>query len=170
MQLRQEKLDLRKEKLKQGRQVLDGIVRKYKEENIQQKSQNKQVVESKPEEQAIAILKLIGKREVTPEFNKELTDSLSQAEKDSGKKLNKRPNLNFSEMGIPIGSELLYKDGCTIITVASDKKVLFNENEVSLTAVTRELMGLDYSVQPSPHWTYQGKLLRDIYNDTYSEE
>jgi hypothetical protein len=41
---------------------------------------------------------------------------------------------------------------------------------MTLTAATREIMGIDYSVQPSPHWTFEGKLLKDIYEDVYSDE
>ncbi|MGY0217636.1 GIY-YIG nuclease family protein [Endozoicomonadaceae bacterium StTr2] len=121
-------------------------------------------------EQAIAILKLLGNKDVTPELNQELNNNISQAERDSGKKLNKRPNLNFLEMNIPDGSELIYKDGSVSVKVSGDKKVLFNGQLMSLTAATREVLGIDYSVQPTPHWTFKGKLLREIYNDTYSDD
>lgn len=71
--------------------------------------------------------------------------------------------MNFAEMEIPIGSLLTYKDGTTIVEVTSDKKVNYSGQEMTLTAATRALMGIDYSVQPSPHWTYEGRLLKDIY-------
>jgi hypothetical protein len=29
------------------------------------------------------------------------------------------------------------------------------------------LLSLDYSVQPGPYWTFNGRSLRDIYNETY---
>ena len=121
-------------------------------------------------EQAIAILKLLDQRDVTPEVSRDLNSNVSQAEKDSGKKLQKRPNMNFAEMEIHIGSLLTYKDGTTTVEVTSDKKVNYSGQEMTLTAATRELMGIDYSVQPSPHWTYEGKLLKDIYESVYSDE
>ncbi|WP_082856454.1 GIY-YIG nuclease family protein [Marinomonas atlantica] len=121
-------------------------------------------------EQAIAILKLLDQRDVTPDVRRDLNSNVSQAEKDSGKRLQKRPNMNFGEMEIPIGSTLTYKDGTTAVEVTSDKKVNYSGQEMTLTAATREVMGIDYSVQPSPHWTYEGKLLKDIYESVYSDE
>jgi hypothetical protein len=81
----------------------------------------------------------------------------------------KRPNLNFTEMGIPIGSQLLSVHGQSIAIVASAKKVIFNGEETSLTAATRNVLGIEHSVQPSPHWSYQGKLLKDVYEETYGK-
>ena len=31
-------------------------------------------------------------------------------------------------------------------------------------------VGLDTSIQPAPHWTYEGKTLKNIYEETYSDE
>ena len=121
-------------------------------------------------EQAIAILELLAIEDVTPQINDELNGNVSKAEMESSKKLNKRPNLNFTEMNIPVGEKLVYKDGSTEITVHSDKKVVINENIMSLTAATREMLGIDYSVQPTPYWMYNGRLLSDIYNETYAFE
>ena len=121
-------------------------------------------------EQAIAVLKLLEGVDVTPQLNAELNANVSQAEKDSAQKMKKRPNMNFVEMGIPIGAILTYQDGRSTVEVVQDKKVKFNGNIMSLTAATREVMGIDYSVQPAPYWTYQGKLLRDYYEETYTVE
>ena len=121
-------------------------------------------------EQAIAILKLLDQRDVTLDVRRDLNSNVNQAEKDSGKKLQKRPNLNFGEMEIPIDAILTYKDGTTTVTITSDKKVNYAGHEMTLTAATREVMGIDYSVQPSPHWTYEGRLLKDIYESVYSDE
>ena len=118
-------------------------------------------------EQAIAVLKLLDGHEVTPQINAQLNATVSQAEKDSAQKMKKRPNLNFTEMGIPIGAKLVLKDGETTVEVVEDRKVSLNGILMSLTAATREVMKLDYSIQPSPHWTYQGKSLRDYYEETY---
>lgn len=121
-------------------------------------------------EQAIAILKLLEQTDVTPQFSADLNSDVSQAEKDSGKKLKKRPVLDFSIMNIAPGSILLFKDGNTTVEVKDNKKIVYNGEVMSLTAATRELLGIDYSVQPSPHWTYEGRLLNDIYNEVYSED
>jgi len=41
----------------------------------------------------------------------------------------RRPNLNFEEMGIPVGSTLIFRDNGTPLTVATPKKVLLNGEE-----------------------------------------
>ena len=51
--------------------------------------------------------------------------------------------------------------------VTGEKKVTLNGAEMSLTAATRQVLGLDYSVAPAPYWTFNGRLLKDIYEETY---
>ena len=121
-------------------------------------------------EQAIAIMKLLDQKEITPQISESLNENVTQAERDSGKKLTKRPNMNFIEMGIPVGSSLTFNDGVTTVEIESEKKVLHKGQSVTLTRATRDILGLDYSVQPSPRWTFEGKLLKQIYEDTYSDE
>ena len=40
----------------------------------------------------------------------------------------------------------------------------------TLTAATRELLNIDYSVRPGPRWTFDGALLTDIYQNVYDDE
>lgn len=121
-------------------------------------------------EQAIAVLKLLKLKEVTPQVNEQLNEGVSESEKSSATKAKKkRPKMNYLEMDIPIGSILSYSEDDSITAeVASEKKVLFNNEEMSLTAATRIIKGLDYSVQPAPYWLYQGRDLMSIYNETYT--
>lgn len=120
-------------------------------------------------EQAIAILKLLHVEENTQEIiqqpNQLDQQSLIAAEQMQAR----RPNLNFEEMGIPIGAELNSVKDDVIVTVVGPKKVKFGDEEMSLTAATRQVLGLEYSVAPGPHWTYNGKLIRDIYEETYGD-
>lgn len=121
-------------------------------------------------EQVVAILKLLEQTEVTPQIRKALDSNVTQAEKDSGKKLKKRPRMNFLEMGIPPNSELIFKDGENKVVVKDEKKVIYNDEIMTLTAATINIMKLDYSIQPSPYWMFEGKLLKDIYDEIYSDE
>ena len=122
-------------------------------------------------EQAISILKLLGPNDATEEVQNELNVSVTQAEKDSGNKLKKKPNMDFHELGIPDGSVLTFTgDNNITVVVQGPKMVVYQDNTMSLTAATREVLGLDYSIQPSPKWKYQGKLLKDIYDDYYSDD
>lgn len=119
-------------------------------------------------EQAIALLELMIIEDVTPALKQE-ADSVDVESKDASKKLkSKRPNFNFIEMGIPIGATLHFSQSQEqTVQVVTERKVLFRGEESSLTAATRELLGNSYHVAPGPHWYYQGRLLRDIYDETY---
>ncbi len=125
-------------------------------------------------EQVIAILKLLDKsNEITQEVNNEINEDITAADKQVGEKLKrKRPPLNFREMGIQTDSLLQYarSDKRAEVEVYADRKVLYKGEERSLTSVTQELLGLEYNVQSTPYWTYNGKNLGDIYNETYTME
>lgn len=70
-------------------------------------------------------------------------------------------------MGIPIGSELVFAATDARVTVSGAKKVRLADEEMSLTAATRKLLSLDYAVAPGPYWTFNSRLLKDIYDETY---
>lgn len=121
-------------------------------------------------EQVIAILKLLHKEDITSEVTRQPSgldkESVIAAENLKAR----RPNLNFEEMGIPIGSELESVNDESKAFVSSSKKVKLNNEEMSLTAATRKVLGIDYNVQPGPHWTFNGKTIQEVYNDTYDFE
>ncbi len=120
-------------------------------------------------EQAIAILKLLGNNDVTPLVNDDLNSNVSPTEIEAVKQAKKkRPNINYAEMGLEKGTILTFTNDATVeVVIISDKKVLYNEEEVSLTRVTKELLELDYAVQPTKYWLVNGKNLRDIWRETY---
>jgi hypothetical protein len=120
-------------------------------------------------DQAIAILKLLHVEDATAEVAS-LPTAVPTEDVDAGKQYrSRRPNLNFREMGIPVGAILEFSETAAHVTVAGDRKVLLGDEELSLTAATRRLLALDYSVAPGPFWTYQGKPLRQIYEETYGQ-
>jgi hypothetical protein len=53
--------------------------------------------------------------------------------------------------------------------VVGPRKVKLGDEEMSLTAATRAVLELDYSVAPGPYWTFDGRLLREIYEETYED-
>ena len=120
-------------------------------------------------DQAIAILELFNKKDVTNEVSDEMNNDLDAGDKASLIKASKhRPPLNFSLMGIPVGSILEYIANPSItVTVIADKKVDYEGEEMSLTAVTMRLLNSKYGVQPTPRWSYNGKNLQDIYDETF---
>jgi hypothetical protein len=118
-------------------------------------------------DRVIAILNLLKIGDLVVEntntFNKEDQELL-----EAGRQLVKRrPPLDFEEMGIPVGATLEFVPSEASVQIVSNRKVRLGDEEMSLTQATRSLLKLAYSVAPGPHWTYQGKNLRAIYNETY---
>ena len=106
---------------------------------------------------------------MTPQVNEE-TDKLEAGEREAVKKFkSRRPNLNFVEMGIPVGSTLASIETGEEATVSGDKAVVFRGEEMSLTMATRKALGNEYSVRPTPHWKFEGRLLQEIYRETYGD-
>jgi hypothetical protein len=119
-------------------------------------------------EQAVALLELMSEEDVTPQMQ-EKANKIDEGAKSGAEKLRRtqRPPLNYHEMGIENGSMLECKFTEATVEVSSGRKVLFEGEEMSLTQVTQKLKNIDAPIQPTPLWTYQGKCLREIYNDTY---
>ena len=120
-------------------------------------------------DQAIAILKLLHTEDATAEVESQPSPLDQESVIAAAQLKSKRPNMNFSEMGIEFGAELNSIHGAFCAYVTGAKKVRFNDEEMSLTAATRLILGIEHSVQPSPHWTCQGKLLKSIYDETYAD-
>ncbi|MCH9813733.1 MAG: GIY-YIG nuclease family protein [Epsilonproteobacteria bacterium] len=122
-------------------------------------------------EQAIAILKLLGTKNMTPNVEDELNKNVSKAEKDSAKRVTKRPSINYIEMGLSIGDKLYYVEDESIeVEVVSEKKVKYHDEIMGLTKATRLIKKLDYDIQPTRYWLYNGRSLKDIWLDTYASE
>ena len=122
--------------------------------------------------QAIAILKLLHTEDTTPPVD-QAQPGIDAVEVEAAKQYrNRRPNLNFEEMGIVVGSELLLDKVGAIAKVAGPKKVTLGDaiESISLSAATRQLLNLPYSVAPAPYWTCQGRNLQEIYDETYLHE
>lgn len=118
-------------------------------------------------EKAIALLKVMALEDVTPSLQAEAEKVDTGARKGAQRLKSRRPNLNFVEMGIPIGAELQFHQDDKTVEVVSEKKVKYNGGEFSLTAITTELAGLGRRVSPGPLWYYKGRTISEIYNETY---
>lgn len=120
--------------------------------------------------QVEAILRIYTGKDVTPQVNKEAED-LPASDREAVKRFRRsRPNLNFTEMGIPANSTLVSIETGEKATVVADKKVQFRGEEMFLTAATRAVLEIERSVAPTPHWTYDNRVLRDIYDETYGPQ
>ncbi|MBO6564810.1 MAG: GIY-YIG nuclease family protein [Pseudomonadales bacterium] len=122
-------------------------------------------------DQARVILEILAVEDVTPEVRRELNGQADIVEINSGRRLarKRRPPLNFVEMGIPEGSILTWaNEGDYEVSVGGPRKVFYKGIETSLTAVTRDILGLEHNVQPTQFWQFENRNLQDFYNDTYS--
>jgi hypothetical protein len=122
-------------------------------------------------DQAKVILVMLAIEDVTPQVKQELAAQGNEVDRAAAKRLQRkrRPPMNYSEMGVPIGAVLTWKDGGYEVTIANDRKVLFNNAESSLTRITSDILGRGYDVQPAQYWLYGERNLLDIYNETYDE-
>ncbi len=124
-------------------------------------------------EQAKAILELFHHTDVTEEVTDEIQNDLTDDDKvASVKAQQKRPPLNFFEMGMQKGDILVWKDDPTItVSVASERRIIYNGEEVSISALSAQLKGYNVKhIAPGAHWLYKDRLLNDIYDDTYPFE
>ena len=122
-------------------------------------------------DRVIPLLELFKVEDATNTVENELNQDVSSQEKTAIQEfVKRRPNLNFDEMGIPIGSTLVmdHADNEYIATVVSSNKVKYNDEEYSLSRLTAILINSTRKyTQPCPYWTFEGRSLQDIYNETY---
>lgn len=120
-----------------------------------------------------AILELLAVNDITNTVADDLKQDVSTDEINASEEFTRtrRPPLNYEEMGIPIGAELKmqFEGDEYAVKVCSARKVLFEDEETSLTAVTKKIRHITYAIQPTFYWAYEGKCLYDIYNETYSD-
>ena len=120
------------------------------------------------EAQASVLLEQLGAEDITSEVN---AGRKKQADKPSRttdkQRSRRRPSLNFMEMSIPIGSVLTAVDTDEIVEVTGPKSVEFRGEEMSLTAATKIMLNFPRNIRPTPLWRFRGKLLSDIYDQTY---
>ncbi len=77
----------------------------------------------------------------------------------------KKPPVNFFKCGIPIGAELVFVDDPKVVaTVVSERKVQYNDEITSLSAIVRGIKG--YPISGPAYFTYKGKLVSDIAKET----
>ncbi len=125
-------------------------------------------------ERVIALLKLLKIEDITTKFEQQLDAKASPVDKQSGEALKRRmrPRMNFYELGIPVDSVLIFKDGSNQATVVGEKAINFNGEQMSLTMATRKVLSLpsDTPLQPSPYWTFNGKTVKEIYENFHNTE
>ena len=129
-------------------------------------------------EDIIPFLMRLGE-DVTPPPNSpdahgaKMTPAEEKDERGARRKLQRtrRPLFRFSELGIRPGATLVADhprsdEKCTVVR---DGYVKFRGREMTFTNATKRLLGNPtWRPRPARHWRYKGRLLVDIYNETYS--
>ena len=91
--------------------------------------------------------------------------------KDTSKKQKKkkRPPVNFEKCNIPMGAKLVYtEDPSIVVTVVSERKVQYGDEITSLSAIVEGIKG--GSIQGTQYFTYKGKIVADIAEETQWKE
>lgn len=121
-------------------------------------------------EQVKTLLKYMG-QESTPSAatqNSEVEADEIAAEETLARR---RPRFNFREMGIEPNSELIASKGGKVARVVDERRVAMDGEEMSLTEATRRVHALDgYHYAPMPRWSFNGRSLQEIYDQTYPAE
>ena len=77
----------------------------------------------------------------------------------------RRPPVNFTKCGIPIGAELVFVDDPNVIVkVVDDRKVSYKNEITSLSAISDGIKG--YSTSGPAMFTYKGKRVSEIAHET----
>ena len=144
-----------------------------------------------PAKNVIALLKLTGGKDVTPEQEEQNTSPLEvspslpangRRKAVSGRRRPKtksasskqrrprRPNLNFQQLGILPGSIIKGRDGKEA-TVHGDRRVRFEGEVMFITPATRRMLGTDDSVviSAAQYWTYNGRKISEMYNELHPD-
>lgn len=98
------------------------------------------------------------------------TDKLEKRGDGTSVQKVRKPAINFAKCGIPVGAELVYTEDPKVkVYVESDRKVRYNNESTSLSAVVGMLKGVK-SIQGPLYFTYNGQLLTDIAYETQWKE
>lgn len=78
----------------------------------------------------------------------------------------RRSPINFEKCHIPVGAELIYiEDSSVVVTVESERKIIYKDEITSLSALVGQIKGVK-AIQGSLYFTYNGRPLIDIANET----
>lgn len=84
---------------------------------------------------------------------------------DAKKQKVRRPPVNFAKCNIPVGAELVFiEDPSIVVTVVSERKVQYNNEITSLSAISDSIKG--YSTPGPSFFTYNGKRVSEIAEET----
>ena len=120
-------------------------------------------------EDAYSILESIAKisgtidclKRLTPEGHEILDDEIANDVKENAR----RGPFRFSEVGIKIGEKIVYIEDASIQpVVVDDRRIEWNKQTTSLSALAQQLKGFNHPVQGTLWFTYNGVKLTELRN------
>lgn len=124
-------------------------------------------------ERVKVILKLFHLSDVTREVSAEIEENVAAEDRSARENFKqRRPRLNFHEMGMKDGDILVFKDDRTKqATIAGEHYVMYQGERFSLTALTVKLKNSSQSnVRPLRYWLFGNDSLEDLYDRCYPIE
>ena len=96
---------------------------------------------------------------LTPEGHEILDEQIANEVRETVR----RGPFRFSAYNIPIGSQIEFIEDSSIkATVVDDRRIEYNGETTSVSALAQKLKGFDHAVQGTLWFTYQGEKLTDI--------
>ena len=96
---------------------------------------------------------------LTPEGHEILDEQIAKEVRETVR----RGPFRFSACNIPIGSQIEFiEDSSVKATVVDDRRIEYNGETTSVSALAQKLKGFDHAVQGTLWFTYQGERLTDI--------
>lgn len=94
---------------------------------------------------------------------------VTQADIEAGRRWQQRmPKLNFNDLGIPIGSDLVFVNSPDVTAkVIEAKLVEFDGKKMSLSRATKLALNTTNEVAPRPYWMFEGRRLQEITDERY---
>ena len=121
-------------------------------------------------EEAYGLLECIAKisgttgslKRMKPEGHEVTDEQIAEEVRESARK----GPFRFSECGIPVGAEIVFIEDPSIkATVIDDRKIEYNGETTSVSALAQKLKGFDHPVQGTLWFTYNGKRLTEIRDE-----
>ena len=92
----------------------------------------------------------------------ELLEAIATISGSQDSKKTQKPPVNFAKCNIPVGAELVYVDDPTVrVTVATERKVQYNNELTSLSAIVQNIKGIQAAAGPN-YFTYNGEIVSEI--------
>lgn len=133
---------------------------------------NREFFKTTPE-RVVAILELLEGEDVTNTVRRDIEGNTTAADRMAQTRI-RRSNLNFQELGVPIGGMITFLSPdndaeCAIqAKVADSRHVEYDGQIFSLTGLTKQLLQVDGPLRPTGYWSYNGRSLLEMYEETNS--